>query len=118
VDGKTYDFRLYAGTEHKVLLASVKVATRSQHWQPEIVNEPDLVPRLALMRTEGIDVLEDWLYWAHQWSMLLRIYGRLTWTSRVLEIGCGLGRTAYSLRAVLSLEGSYVGFDVSRSDQP
>jgi hypothetical protein len=56
-----------------------------------VAYEPALVPPLELMRTEGIDVLEDWFRWAEEWSMLLRAYGDLGDRSRVPEIGCGLG---------------------------
>lgn len=80
-----------------------------------VAYEPDLVPPLALMREEGITVLEEWFRWAEEWSMLLRIYGRITAASRVLEIGCGLGRVAFPLRYVLSKEGSYTGFDIVRN---
>jgi SAM-dependent methyltransferase len=73
---------------------------------------PDLGPQPKLMRRElHDDVLEEWFRWAEEWSMLLRIYGGITRTSSVLEIGCGLGRTAFPLRYVLSSEGSYAGFD-------
>ena len=76
--------------------------------------EPELVPPLALMRTEGIDVLEDWFRWAEEWSMLLRIHGPLARDGAVLEIGCGLGRVAFALRYLLSERGSYEGFEVAR----
>jgi tRNA1(Val) A37 N6-methylase TrmN6 len=64
------------------------------------------------MRGEGIDVLEERFRWAEEWSMLLQIYGRITRNSSVLEIGCGLGRIAFPLRYLLSLEGSYDGFEI------
>lgn len=79
---------------------------------PQIAYEPDLLPPLELMRQEGIDVLEEWFRWAEEWSMLLRIYGHITQTSSVLEIGCGLGRIAFPLRYILSSEGSYHGFEI------
>jgi SAM-dependent methyltransferase len=77
-----------------------------------IAYDPDLIPPLDMMRSEGIDVLEEWFRWAEEWSMLLRVYGRITRTSSVLEIGCGLGRIAFPLRYVLSPEGSYNGFEI------
>lgn len=43
---------------------------------------------------------------------LLRRFG-LQPTSRVLEIGCGVGWLAYDLASYLDDAGSYVGFDVS-----
>jgi SAM-dependent methyltransferase len=64
------------------------------------------------MQQEGIDVLEEWFRWGEEWSMLLRIYGRITRSSSVLEIGCGLGRIAFPLRYILSRDGSYDGFDI------
>lgn len=77
-----------------------------------IAYEPDLVPPPELMRTEGIEVLEEWFRWAEEWSMLLRVYGGITPRSAVLEIGCGLGRIAFPLRYILSSEGSYDGFEI------
>jgi SAM-dependent methyltransferase len=66
------------------------------------------------MRTEGIDVLEEWFRWAEEWSMLLRLFGRIRRDSAVLEIGCGLGRIAFPLRYVLGPDGSYDGFEIVR----
>lgn len=76
--------------------------------------EPDLVPPLELMRTEGITVLEEWFRWGEEWSMLLRFYGHIAKTSAVLEIGCGLGRIAFPLRYILGDGGSYDGFEICR----
>ncbi len=76
-----------------------------------IAYEPDLVPPPKLMGEEGINVLEEWFRWAEEWSMLLRVYGRITRSSRVLEIGCGLGRTAFPLRYVV-VDGTYDGFEI------
>jgi SAM-dependent methyltransferase len=78
-----------------------------------VAYDPDLVPPLALMRTEGIDVLEDWFRWAEEWSCILRIYGGLRSHSNVLEIGCGLGRTAFPLRYALIDGGTYDGFEIA-----
>jgi SAM-dependent methyltransferase len=78
-----------------------------------IAYDPELVPPLPLMRTEGIDVLEDWFRWAEEWSLILRIYGGLRSDSNVLEIGCGLGRTAFPLRYALIAEGTYDGFEIA-----
>lgn len=77
----------------------------------EVAYEPELVPPLALMRQEGVTVLEDWFRWGEEWSMLLRFYGRLTMASTVLEIGCGLGRIAFPLRYIL-IKGAYEGFEI------
>lgn len=81
----------------------------------QIAYEPELVPPLDLMRQEGIDVLEEWFRWGEEWSMLLRIYGQVTRSSSVLEIGCGLGRIAFPLRYVLSTDGCYEGFEICRN---
>ncbi len=81
---------------------------------PQVAYHPDLVPSLELMRSEGIEVIEDWFKWGEEWSMLLRVYGPLGGTSRVLEIGCGLGRIAFSLRYILSPGGTYNGFEIVR----
>lgn len=80
----------------------------------QIAYEPDLLPSPALMRTEGIEVLEEWFRWGEEWSMLLRVFGRIRQDSAVLEIGCGLGRVAFPLRYVLSEAGTYDGFDICR----
>jgi SAM-dependent methyltransferase len=76
-----------------------------------IAYEPELVPPIELMRTEGIDVLEEWFRWGEEWSVLLRTLAGVGRRSAVLEIGCGLGRVAFPLRFVL-LEGSYDGFEI------
>jgi SAM-dependent methyltransferase len=78
----------------------------------DIAYDPELIPPPALMRQEGIDVLEEWFRWGEEWSMLLRVYGEITRISSVLEIGCGLGRTAFPLRFILSSQGSYEGFEI------
>ncbi|MEA5448600.1 class I SAM-dependent methyltransferase [Leptolyngbya sp. CCNP1308] len=75
-------------------------------------HEPQLVPPLELMRSEGIQCLEEWYRWAEEWSMLLRVYGGITQSSKVLEIGCGLGRIAFPLRYILISDGSYDGFEI------
>jgi SAM-dependent methyltransferase len=77
-----------------------------------IAYEPELIPPVELMREEGIDVIEEWFRWSEEWSMLLRIYGRITRSSSVLEIGCGLGRVAFPLRYLLAASGSYDGFEI------
>lgn len=76
--------------------------------------EPELIPPPELMRQEAVLVMEDWFRWAEEWSVLLRVFGGLTTDSRVLEIGCGLGRVAYALRVVLQDRGRYHGFDICR----
>lgn len=78
-----------------------------------VAYEPELVPPPHLMHDEGITVLEEWFRWAEEWSMLLRVYGHLTRTSHVLEIGCGLGRTAFAIRYILT-DGRYTGFEIVR----
>jgi len=78
-----------------------------------VAYEPALMPPLARMAEEGITVLEEWFRWGEEWSMLLRIYGNLATTGRVLEIGCGQGRVAFALRYLLAA-GSYVGFDIDQ----
>jgi SAM-dependent methyltransferase len=82
-----------------------------QAERPKIAYDPHLVPPLHLMRTEGIDVLEEWFRWGEEWSVLLRVFGGLRATSDVLEIGCGLGRIAFPLRYQLR-SGTYRGFDI------
>jgi SAM-dependent methyltransferase len=85
-------------------------------WTPPelLAYEPELVPPLALRRTEGIPVIEEWFRWAEEWSVVLRMLGGLGSRSSVLEIGCGLGRIAFPLRYVLGPEGRYEGFEIAR----
>ena len=85
-------------------------------WIPpeELAYEPALVPPLALRRTEGIEVIEEWFRWGEEWSVLLRLLGGLGTRSSVLEIGCGLGRIAFPLRYVLGPDGRYEGFEIAR----
>ena len=90
-------------------------AQREYLGQSAIGYEPELIPPFSLMRQEGIDVLEEWFRWAEEWSMLLRVYGGITRKSKLLEIGCGLGRIAFPLRYILSSEGSYDGFDICQN---
>jgi SAM-dependent methyltransferase len=85
--------------------------TMSEPNEIVMAYEPQLIPPPELMLTEGINVIEEWFRWAEEWSVLLRVYGGLQQDSRVLEIGCGLGRIAFPLRYVLT-EGSYSGFDI------
>jgi hypothetical protein len=73
--------------------------------------EPHLIPSPSLMKQEGVEILEEWLRWAEEWSMVLKIYGKITKNSSVLEIGCGLGRIAFPLRHVL-LNRYYEGFEI------
>jgi SAM-dependent methyltransferase len=76
--------------------------------------DPELLPPPDLMNTEGVQTLEEWFRWAERWVMVLKMHGGLRRNSRVLEIGCGLGRLAFRLRFELG-DGSYDGFDDSAS---
>src|SRR5262245_1963358 len=91
----------------------LRQAAPESGWPGWLAYEPRLVPPPALMRSEGIDVMEEWFRWAEEWSMLLRVYGRVTARSDVLEIGCGAGRIAFPLRYILA-EGEYDGLDIRR----
>ncbi len=72
---------------------------RHQSTYPDwLACEPALLPPPELMRTEGITILEEWLRWGKEWSVLLRVYGHLQSDAHVMEIGCGLGRIAFPLR--------------------
>jgi len=81
---------------------------------PALAYEPDLLAPHRLMQREGVNVLEEWFRWAEEWSVLLRLYGGLTRSSSVLEIGCGVGRIAFALRFILSPAGTYDGFEIDR----
>lgn len=86
---------------------------RDEPLPPWVSYEPALLPSLAGMAAEGIPVVEEWFRWGEEWSMLLRAYGGMASTSRVLEIGCGQGRVAFALRYILA-RGTYAGFDIDR----
>lgn len=90
---------------------AASVAPAAEPSRHTVAYDPDLVPDPALMRTEGIEVLEEWFRWGEEWSMFLRLYGRLGPASSVMEVGCGLGRIAFALRHLVR-DGSYVGFDI------
>jgi SAM-dependent methyltransferase len=79
-----------------------------------VAYEPDLVALPDRMGLEGITTLEEWFRWAEEWSMLLRVYGRMGLRDSVFEIGCGQGRVAFALRYLLK-DGWYCGFDISAS---
>ncbi len=81
----------------------------------KIAYDDSLIPPLNLMREEGIDVLEEWFRWGEEWSLILRAFGKIKRNSNVLEIGCGLGRTAFPLRFVLSEKGSFNGFEICKN---
>ncbi|TNC74073.1 class I SAM-dependent methyltransferase [Rubellimicrobium roseum] len=85
-----------------------------QKWPAWVAHEPEVLAPHELMIEEGVELLEHWFRWAEEWSMLLRVYGRITAQSRVLEIGCGCGRIAYALLQVLT-SGTYDGFDIRRA---
>jgi SAM-dependent methyltransferase len=88
--------------------------TDSSLYPPWIAYEPELVPPLELMASEGIEVIEEWFRWGEEWSVLLRAFAGLGRSSAVLEIGCGLGRIAFPLRYLLDEGGSYDGFEIVR----
>ena len=84
-------------------------------WSKHAAFRPELLPPPELMQREQITVLEDWFAWANEWHMVLRLYGGLKNNSMVLEIGCGLGRIAYSMRDYLVMGGGrYHGFDICK----
>ena len=85
----------------------------SQIYPPWVAYEPGLVPPLDIMALEGIGVLEEWFRWGEEWAVMLRAYAGAGRTSAVLEIGCGLGRIAFSLRYLLD-RGRYDGFEIVR----
>jgi len=85
--------------------------TTGFRYPPWVAYEPDLVPPPDVMALEGIEVLEDWLRWGEEWAVLLRAVAGAGRDSALLEIGCGLGRIAFSLRYFLD-RGSYHGFEI------
>jgi SAM-dependent methyltransferase len=76
-----------------------------------VSEDPDLVPPPLLMLEEADEVLEDWFAGGAEQATLLRLLADVHADSKVLEIGCGLGRLATALRRVLT-DGEYIGIDV------
>jgi SAM-dependent methyltransferase len=65
-------------------------------------------------RRAGSAVDEAWFRRGHEWGLLLRLYGGLNPTSHVLELDGGLGQIAYTMRYVLSADGSYSALGAHR----
>ncbi len=86
-------FKIFAKAPPKPAVSKPK----NDAYPSWVAYEPNLIPPPSLMHTEGITVIEEWFRWAEEWSCLLRMYGGLAKQSRVLEISCGLGRTAFPL---------------------
>jgi glycosyltransferase involved in cell wall biosynthesis len=74
---------------------------------PWLAFEPELVPPRRVRRRDGAAVDEAWFRRAHEWGLLLRLYGEVSPTSHVLELDAGLGQIAYAMRYVLLADGSY-----------
>ena len=82
---------------------------------PWLAYERRLVPPRSLRRREGSVIYEEWFRRAAEWSLLLRLYGGLTSSSSVLEIGCRSGRVAHALRYIIGTDGLYRGLDPNRA---
>ena len=65
-------------------------------------------------RLRGFAGDSDFLATGAELLGLLGTHGGLRNTSRVLDVGCGIGRMARPLAGYLSTDGSYDGFDVNR----
>jgi glycosyltransferase involved in cell wall biosynthesis/SAM-dependent methyltransferase len=89
-----------------------RVVTRLLGDRPRIAYEPELIPPHRLRRRGDAAVDEGWFRRGHEWALLLRLFGALTPTSHVLELGGELGQIAYALRHVLSADGSYTSLAV------
>src|ERR1700716_3092308 len=55
----------------------------------------------------------DFVATGNEFFAYLREHGAVGPTSRVLDVGCGIGRMARPLASYLSSQGSYNGFDVN-----
>ena len=71
----------------------------------------DLRPKGRLFAQPGPG---DWVAVGDHWLDRLRRWADLTPGDRVLEVGCGPGRSALALGTHLSDDGSYEGIDVDR----
>lgn len=69
---------------------------------------PDLPPLRLIGGTGG----GDFRAIGEELAGLLREHGGVTRNSRVLDIGCGVGRVALPLTRTLGPEGQYDGFDI------
>ncbi|MCX8149097.1 class I SAM-dependent methyltransferase [Thermaurantimonas aggregans] len=67
-----------------------------------------LQPPRGMIFTGRGDFIETGRHFVH----LLKTHAELTSTSKVLDIGSGIGRLAVALTDVLSADGSYEGFDI------
>lgn len=70
------------------------------------------VPSRGAVFTGGTAGVTSFIAQGKQQLSLLQEYGSLQPQHHVLDIGCGLGRTAISLSTYLNNQGSYQGFDV------
>ena len=72
----------------------------------------DLTPPENLMQLVGSEDAAHYRAIGEQFFNIFVRYGRIKPTDRVLDVGCGSGRTAVPLTRYLTT-GSYEGFDIS-----
>jgi len=70
------------------------------------------VPPRGAVFTGGSDSAADFIAYGKQQVAILEKYTNLSPSDHVLDIGCGVGRTAIGLTGFLEKKGSYDGFDV------
>jgi len=73
---------------------------------------PAYVPKRGDVFTGGTGSPTDFIESGKQQLNLLKQYTNIGENSKVLDIGCGLGRTAIALSNYLDKSGSYNGFDI------
>lgn len=56
----------------------------------------------------------EWYRWGAEFAAYLKLLAGLRRGSRVLEIGCNVGRNTQALRDAIGAEGLYRGFDIDR----
>lgn len=73
-----------------------------------------LPPYSIRVRSNGVSKQfggEKFFLFGHQLAKYLKTYANLSSESKVLEIGCGCGRTAFALSEILN-DGNYYGIDI------
>jgi SAM-dependent methyltransferase len=98
-------------SRRRLLFGGPAIRDDAGNLEYRISEDPELVPPPLLMLEEADEVLEDWFSGGAEQATLVRLLANVGSDSRVLEIGCGLGRLASALRRVLT-DGEYVGVDV------
>lgn len=81
-------------------------------WEKLTGKTHKYVPSRGAVFTGGTASAVDFVTYGRQQLVLLKKYAGLTAQDNVLDIGCGVGRTAIAFTEFLEPAGSYKGFDV------